>query len=211
MSKKARACAFQPQAGRYNQDYPALANPSTNQLLANCRNPPFALRLCLYDILTPYISCFPLAHSLFQPTWDAPPEENSHSVPPHQHRISIRPLLNRLLQTLPQILLFGRVFDNRYPQSLEIPQVPRPLRITSRDPFDLFDAFDLEDVRAFVFAQQGYEDRVDGVGVDAAAGVSQRVGGHEERGAGRGFEDLFFSNRNHLSQIPCWVFAAVVD
>lgn len=111
-------------------------------------------------------------------------------MPPNQDSIRVRVLLHSLLQTLPQILLVRRVLDNGYPQAIVVAQVAL-LAAALGDALDLLDLLDLE---ACVFAEvalheESDEDRPLRVRVDAAAGAALE-GGHEERGAGGGLEDL---------------------
>lgn len=118
---------------------------------------------------------------------------------PDQDRVRIGVLLHRLFQALSQVLLMRRVLDDRYSQPVVVPQIALlapPLRYA----FDLLNLLDLE---ASVFAevaldQQCDENRPLRVCVDAAAGAALE-GGHEERCAGGGLEDLLTSVQSNIS------------
>ena len=138
------------------------------------------LRLRLRHILTPHI----------------------HPVPPDQHSARLRPLLNCLLQRLPQILFVRCIVDDGNPHGIEVAQVTDfaaafcDLGTTGAATGDAFDLLDLVDAEDRVglgvcriglksgFADQSHEDGPLGVSVDAAAGVAMCECCQKERGAG---------------------------
>jgi hypothetical protein len=124
-------------------------------------------------------------------------------MPPHQHSVSIRILLHRLLQTRCKVLLtvnrqqlspstsyplildiLRSVFNNRNPQPIKVSQIPR-LPPPFRYPLNLLNLLNLK-TRVFAkvtLDQKCNEDCPLGVCMDAAAGTA-REGGVEEGCAG---------------------------
>lgn len=126
---------------------------------------PFALRLCLMNVVTPDID----------------------SMPPYQHRIRIWILLHGLLQALGQVLLMRRVFNDRDPESIIVSKISL-LASPLRNALDLLNLLNLEArvFADFTFYEEGDEDGPLRVCVNAAAGATLE-GGVEEGGTGRGF------------------------
>jgi hypothetical protein len=121
---------------------------------------------------------------------------NVNTVPLDQHRASLRPLPNRRLQTVLQILLVRSVLNNRDLHRVEVAQVPQfppalgdfhAARSAAGDSLDLLDLVHREHVLVGAllagFAEEGNENRPLRVCVDAAAGVARGEGCEEEGGA----------------------------
>ena len=105
-------------------------------------------------------------------------------MPPNQNRIRIRIHLHGLFQTLPQILLMRRIFDNWDAQAIVVPQITL-FTTALGDTLDLLNLLDFETCRGagVAFNEEGDEDGPLRVRVDAAAGAALE-GSEEERGAG---------------------------
>ena len=121
---------------------------------------------------------------------------NVHAVPLDQHRARLRPLPDRSLQTILQVLLVRGVLDNRDLHRVEVAQVAQfPSALgdfhapcsAAGDALDLLDLVHREDVLVGALlaslTQQSDEHRPLRVCVNAAAGVARRESRKEERGA----------------------------
>ena len=121
---------------------------------------------------------------------------NVHAVPLDQHRARLRPLPDRSLQTILQVLLVRGVLDNRDLHRVEVAQISQfppalgdfhAARSAAGDSLDLLDLVHREHVLVGAllagFTEEGDENRPLRVCVDAAAGVARGEGCEEEGGA----------------------------
>lgn len=127
---------------------------------------PLTHGLCLSHIIAPYVN----------------------SMSADKHGIGFRVFLHGHLQELGQILLMGRILDNRDSQRIMVPKVAR-LLVSLSEALDLLDVVDFENRGTLALEEEGDENSPLGVGVDAATGVALGEGGEEEWGALGGFVD----------------------
>lgn len=117
----------------------------------------------------------------------------SHSVSPHEHRISIRVLVHRSLQTAGQVLFERSIIDDRDAQGIVVSK--HTLALTLGDTLDLFDVVDLKASIGALFPlnQQGDQDSPLRVGMDAATRAMLK-GSEEQRRASGWVEVERFAN-----------------
>lgn len=139
---------------------------------------------CVLCLDKSHLICSPLALRLGLVHIVAPDVD---AMATNQNSVRIRVFVHGLLKELGQVLLVGRVLNDRDTEGIMIAEVSR-LAVTATEALDLLNVVDLEHtVGAFVtgvghgLEDEGNEDSPVRMRVDAASGAAARKGGEEER------------------------------
>lgn len=119
----------------------SVVSYQNSSLTSGVDNVPFALSLRLCNILAPHIAVVS-QHSASTPSFLF--RADSQSMSPDQHGMRVRPRLDSILKRIPQILLVGRVLNDRNLQSIKVPQISHSIPIARGDPLDLLEFFNLK-------------------------------------------------------------------